>query len=91
MIPLTLGRDGKCMSFRTRILLKDGQATLRLTDAGGEFGVDLYAEQGAIRFFNEDQEGVFYLVVITNAGHMSYLKYRTSGKLISSCEYEPVE
>ncbi|MBQ5405868.1 MAG: hypothetical protein IIU18_04480 [Oscillospiraceae bacterium] len=91
VIPLTLGRDGKCMSFRTRILLKDGQATLRLTDAGGEFGVDLYAEQGAIRFFNEDQEGVFYLVVITNAGHMSYLKYRTSGKLISSCEYEPVE
>ncbi len=91
VIPLTLGRDGKCMSFRSRVLLQNGMATLRLTDAGGEYSVDLYADQGADRFSNVVDENAHYLVVITNSGHLSYLRYRSGGKLVSSCEYEPAQ
>ncbi len=90
VIPLTVGRGDTCMEFQARVLLQDGGATLRLTDAGGEYSIDLYAAQGENRFFNREQEGVFYLVVVTGSGHLSYLKYRNDGTLISSCEYAPV-
>ena len=91
VIPLTLGRDGTCTSFRSRVLIRDGVATLRLTDSGGEYSVDLTADQGSVRFYNDNDETAHYLVVITNAGHMSYLKYNGAGKLVSSCEYDPAE
>ena len=91
VIPLTAGHDGTCYSFRSRVLVQDGVATLRLTDASGEYSVDLYADQGSDRFYNDSDENAHYLVVITNAGHMSYLKYNGGGKLVSSCEYEPAD
>ena len=91
VIPLTLGRNESCTSFRSRVLIRDGVATLRLTDSGGEYSVDLTADQGSDRFYNDNDDTAHYLVVITKAGHMSYLKYSGSGKLISSCEYEPAE
>ena len=91
VIPLTAERNEKCMSFHSRVLLRDGVATLRLSPPDGSYSVDLYADQGADRFFNDEFENAHYLVVITNAGHLSYLKYNLQGKLASSCEYEPAD
>lgn len=91
VIPLSVGHDGTCYSFRSRVLVQNGVATLRLTDTSGEYSVDLYADQGSDRFYNDNDENAHYLVVITNAGHLSYLKYNGGGKLVSSCEYEPAE
>lgn len=87
VIPLTVGRDGTCMGFHSRVLLRDGAATLRLTDESGEYSIDLKNGPEDERFFNREREGIFYMVVVNNAGHMSYLEYNNYGSLISSCEY----
>lgn len=89
VIPLTVGRGDKCMVFRSRVLLKNGNVVLRLSDAGGEYSVDLRAEPGSGRFTIEE-ENVLYLCLINNYGHMAYFKYRNGGILASSCEYSRV-
>ena len=86
VIPLTVGRGDKCMVFRSRVLLKDGNVVLRLSDAGGEYSIDLHAEPGSARFTIEE-ENVLYLCLINNYDHMAYFKYRNGGILASSCEY----
>ena len=88
VIPLTVGHDGRCTSFRARVRIQDGVATLRLTDIANDYSVELHADQGSDRFTNDDNGHC--LVVITNAGHFSYLKYNAKGDLASSCEYERV-
>lgn len=91
VIPMTVGNGEKCMVFRSRVLLKDDRATLRLSDAGGTFSIDLYADLGSGRFTNEEVENVFYLCLINNYGRMAYFKYQNGGILASSCEYSRVE
>lgn len=90
VIPLTIGRGDKCMSFRSRVLLTEDTVTLRLTDANGEYSIDLHAEPGSARFTIEE-ENVLYLCLINNYDHMAYFKYRNGGILASSCEYSRVE
>ena len=88
VIPLTVGRGNRCSSCSTRVLLKDDGAVLRLSaNDGEEYYFDLYAEQDDTFFANYDNPAFRYLLVINNVGRMSYLKYDTSGNLITSCEY----
>ena len=83
-----MGRGNRCSSCSTRVLLKDGGAVLRLSaNDGEEYYFDLYAEQDDTFFANYDNPAFRYLLVINNVGRMSYLKYDTSGNLITSCEY----
>ncbi|MBR1456008.1 MAG: hypothetical protein IJ594_02455 [Oscillospiraceae bacterium] len=87
-IPLTVGRSQPCMSFSTRVLLSADKAVLRLSaNDGEEYFLDLRAEPGETRFSNYDNDPYMYLAVVTNGGHLSYMKYNGDGKLITSCEY----
>ena len=87
-IPLTVGRSQPCNEFSTRVLLTDNQAILRISANDGEdYFLDLYADQGETRFANYTDDSTTYLLVITNAGHLSYMKYDGSGNLRTSCEY----
>jgi tetratricopeptide (TPR) repeat protein len=88
VIPLTVGNDARCTSFRARVRIQNGVATLRLTDIANDYSVELYADQGSDRFTNDDNGHC--LVALNNAGHFSYLKYNAKGDLASSCEYERV-
>ena len=88
VIPLTVGYDGRCTSFRARVRLQNGVATLRLTDIANDYSVELHADQGSDRFTNDDNGHC--LVALNNAGHFTYLKYNAKGELASSCEYERV-
>lgn len=88
VIPLTVGHDGRCTSFRARVRIQDGVAILRLTDIANDYSVELRTDQGSDRFVNDDNGHC--LAVVTNAGHLSYLKYNAQGTLASSCEYERV-
>ncbi len=91
VIPLTVWRSGRCMECSTRVLLKDGQAVLRLSaNDGEEYYLDLVSALDDIFFLNQEDPNFRYLLVINNVGRMSYLKYDTSGNLITSCEYKPV-
>ena len=88
VIPLTIGRGNPCRDFSTRVLLSDGRAILRISANDGEdYFLDLYAAQGEVRFANYADDNSTYLVVITNAGHFSYMRYNGEGKLVTSCEY----
>ncbi len=92
VIPLTVGRSQPCDAFSTQVLLAaDGSVTLQLCiDGGDPYTVDLYAESGETRFSRtEEGSGVTYLLVITNSGRLSYMKYNQKGKLVTSCEYSP--
>ncbi|MBQ9250762.1 MAG: hypothetical protein IJ179_10405 [Oscillospiraceae bacterium] len=88
VIPLTVGRSQPCSDFSTRVLLSDGRATLRISANDGEdYFLDLYANQGETRFASYPDENTTYLLVITDAGHLSYMKYDSEGALKTSCEY----
>ena len=88
VIPLTVGSDERCTSFRARVRIQSGVATLRLTDIANDYSVELHADQGSDRFTNDDNGHC--LVALNNAGHFTYLKYNAKGELASSCEYERV-
>ena len=88
VIPLTVGSDERCTSFRARVRIQGGVATLRLTDIANDYSVELHADQGSDRFTNDDNGHC--LVALNNAGHFTYLKYNAKGELASSCEYERV-
>ena len=88
VIPLTVGNDSRCTSFRARVRIQDGVATLRLTDIANEYSVELRADQGSDRFTSDDNGHC--LAALNTAGHFSYLKYNAKGELASSCEYERV-
>ena len=89
LIPYSAGQSGECGKLHSRVLLRGDTAILRLSDAERDCSVELTAPRGEVRFFNREQEGVFYLAVVTNSGYLSYLYYRDSGSIITSCEYEP--
>ena len=88
VIPLTVGSDERCTSFRARVRIQGGVATLRLTDIANDYSVELHADQGSDRFTNDDNGHC--LVALNNAGHFTYLKFNAKGELASSCEYERV-
>lgn len=91
VIPLTVWRNGRCMDCSTRVLLTNNQATLRLSaNDGEEYYLDLVSALDDTYFLNQEDPNFRYLLVINNVGRMSYLKYDTSGNLITSCEYKPI-
>jgi len=91
-IPLTVGRSQPCGDFSTRVLLSKDRAILRISANDGEdYFLDLYAEPGETRFADYPDDNTMYLLVITNAGRLSYMKYDGSGTLRTSCEYKRAE
>ena len=86
LLPLTVGVNETCSAFRARVLIRDGEAVLRLTaEDPGDCLVDLRAELGSTDFRREDE--ALYLAAISGADRFAYMKYGGSGKLLSSCEY----
>ena len=87
-IPLTVGRNGSCNYFSTRVILSLDRAILRISaNDGEEYFLDLYAPAGETSFTNEDSEYYMYYAMIGATGHFSYLQYYKNGGIRTSCEY----
>ena len=91
MIPLTVEQKASCLSFTGWVSLKDGLATLHIvcSGEGGEYGVELVTDMGDPNFYLQ-KEPFHYMAVISNTGHLAYMKYDGQATLWSSCEYERI-
>ena len=86
VLPLTMGSAQPCNAFSSRVLIRDGVATLRLSLRDEERPVDLSADLGETDFHLDD--GAYYLAAISPVGRFAYMKYGQTGGLVSSCEYQ---
>ena len=92
LLPMTLdGLSAPCYSFNSRVLIKDGVATLRFLFREGEadYTVDIPAEAGTTNFMLA-KDVLFYIVQINQVDHLAYMKYY-EGSQLGSCEYERVK
>lgn len=88
LIPRSGGLSQVCTYVSSRVLLREGEAVLRLSYAGedgAEHSVELTAKQGEDSF-SLNADGYLYLALMGKNGHLAYLQY--SGEEVSgSVEY----
>ena len=89
LVPLSLGGSDASYAFTSRVLIRDDQMTLVMEgEEGPGFRGELPQLEDGNRFLLSDGP-YHYFVYINDGGSLIFMKYDSSGHVLSTCEYRP--
>ena len=87
VLPLSAGVNKKCSDFEVVLTIADNNCFLTLVGKDVEFEIRLSLADTGNSFMACPDGSNYYYAIINDNKHLTYTRYDSSGKTVSSCEY----